>query len=489
MMNINLIRNDKNKYERLPIQVKASFWFLICSFLQKGISTITTPIFTRLLTPEEYGNYSVFNSWLSIVAIIITLNIFYGVYTQGLVKFEQEKTVFSSSLQGLMTTMASLWLVIYFIGREFWNSVFSLTTVQMLCMFVMVWSSAVFNFWSAEQRVEYKYKTLVFVTLLVSLAKPIIGIVFVLLSTDKVTARILGLALVELVGYSWCFFAQIRHGKQYFSKRYWTYAICFCLPLLPHYLSQMILNNSDRIMIRNMVGSDAAGIYSLAYSISQIMILFNNALSQTISPWMYKKIKAKDVGQISTVAYLSIGIVAALNLLLILIAPEAVKLFAPESYYESIWVIPPVAMSVVLIYSYDFFARFEFYYEKTRFIMIASVCGAILNVVLNYFFIDLFGYRAAGYTTLICYLVYVICHFCNMNRICKSEFQGFEMYNWKILVGMLIVFLLLGFTLMATYNYPVIRYSVLAIVAVFVVIKREVLIKKIQMLFKLNKDK
>lgn len=53
------------KYQGMPVQVKASFWFLICSFLQKGISVLTTPIFTRLLTTVEYGRYNVFNSvWI-----------------------------------------------------------------------------------------------------------------------------------------------------------------------------------------------------------------------------------------------------------------------------------------------------------------------------------------------------------------------------------------------------------------------------------------
>ena len=45
-----------NKYKMLPIQVRASFWFLICAFLQKGISMISTPIFTRLLTTQNMVN-------------------------------------------------------------------------------------------------------------------------------------------------------------------------------------------------------------------------------------------------------------------------------------------------------------------------------------------------------------------------------------------------------------------------------------------------
>ena len=63
----------KEKYESLPVQVRASFWFLICSFLQKGISMITTPIFTRIMSTSDYGQYGVFNSWYGIITIIVAL--------------------------------------------------------------------------------------------------------------------------------------------------------------------------------------------------------------------------------------------------------------------------------------------------------------------------------------------------------------------------------------------------------------------------------
>ena len=61
------------KYKNLPEAVKASLWFTICSILQKGISFITVPIFTRLLTTEQYGVVSIFYSWESIFIIFCTL--------------------------------------------------------------------------------------------------------------------------------------------------------------------------------------------------------------------------------------------------------------------------------------------------------------------------------------------------------------------------------------------------------------------------------
>ena len=139
-----------DRYKALPKQVKASVWFLICSFLQRGISVLTTPIFTRLLSTAEYGSYNVFYSWLGIVTLFVSLNLYAGVFGQGLVKFDKERTVFASSLQGLTVTLVFAWTVIYLIFRDFWNNLFSLTTVQMLAMLLLVWTSAIFGFWATE---------------------------------------------------------------------------------------------------------------------------------------------------------------------------------------------------------------------------------------------------------------------------------------------------------------------------------------------------
>lgn len=472
------------KYNDSPIQIKASVWFLVCAFLQKGISMVTTPIFTRLLSTSEYGNYNVFNSWLNIVAIFVSLNLSYGVFTQGLVKYEDDRKRFASSMQGLSMLLVMLWALIYLAFHNFWNNLFSLTTVQMLAMLLMIWTSAVFNFWAAEQRVLYKYRMLVVITLIVAIAKPIIGIIFVTIATDKVTARIFGLVLVELVAYMGLYCVQLDRGKQFFNKKYWIYALNYNIPLVPHYLSQTVLNSSDRIMISSMAGNDEAGIYSLAYSISLIMTLFNTALMQTISPWIYQKIKNHRVADIKKVAYSTLIVIAVVNLVLILMAPEVVVIFAPPSYYKAIWIIPPVAMSVYFMYAYDLFAKFAFYYEKTKMIMCASVIGAVLNIVLNFICIKKFGFIAAGYTTLICYMVYSIAHYCFMNHVCRKYGDGERPYDIRVLLKITLLFMLCAFALLSTYNYSAIRYAIFVIILIIVVLKRKKLIQIVKYIVK-----
>lgn len=475
MLNVRKIK----KRVKLPAPVKASAWALICGVLNKGVAVITTPIFTRIMTTDQYGQYNVFSSWLSILTIVISFNLYAGVYLQGLVKFEERQKEFSSSMQGLTLVMIALWTIVYVVFRDFWNGLFELSTVQMLAMILLIWLSSVFNFWAAEQKNEYKYKALVAVTLLASVLSPTLTIILIMHSEDKVTARILGMLIVEAAVYVWLFFIQLKNGKKFFDAKLWRYALLFNLPLVPHYLSQVVLASSDRIMIERMVGESEAGIYSLAYSLAMIMLILNNALSQTMTPWAYRKIKEKQNAEMAPLTYSTLISVAVCNFLLIAFAPEAVKIFAPAEYYSAIWVIPPVAISVFYIYSYDLFAKFAFYYEKQGFITVASVIGAILNIVLNYICIIKFGYIAAGYTTLICYMIYAFCHYQIMNKVCDKYCNGERPYNGKIIFIISLVFTILGLMMLLTYNYFFIRYFVILVFLIICFMMR----KRFQLLF------
>ena len=486
--NINVLKKMSEKYKSMPVQVKASLWFLICGFFQKGISFITTPIFTRLLTTSEYGQFHVFNSWMSILTAIITLNLSSGVYVQGLVKFDNRRNQYTSALQGLTLTLVCGWLAIYIVFRGFWNRLFTLTTNQILLMFVIIWTTAVITFWSAEQRVEFKYKKLVAITAAVSILRPALCIVLIRISDDKVTARILGIALVNVLAYSGLFIAQMRRGKVFYSEEFWKYVLAFNLPLIPHYLSNTVLNSSDRIMIKNMIGPSEAGIYSLAYSVSMIMSIFNQALTQTLEPWLYKKMKENCINEISSIAYPSFIFVAVVNLLLMAFAPEIVLLFAPPEYYDAIYVIPPVAMSVYFIFIYYFFATFEFYYEKTKYITIATLASASLNIILNFIFIRLFGYYAAGYTTLICFILYASFHYIMMNKIVKEETgSDVKVYNIKYIFLISISFLCLGFMMLFTYGHPVLRHLLLLTIMIALLVKRNAVILTIRRLMDIRK--
>ena len=233
-------------------------------------------------------------------------------------------------------------------------------------------------------------------------------------------------------------------------------------------------------MIQEMVGNSQAGIYSLAYSLSQIMTLFNTALKNTVSPWIYRKIKDRQVEELPGVVLPTVILVACVNIFLIAFVPEAVAIFAPVKYHEAIWVIPPVAMSVYFLYLYPLFVDFEFYYEKTKNISLATLIGAGLNIILNYVCIRQFGYMAAGYTTLVCYGFYVFFHYVEMKRICKKEFPGIDVYNSRLLFLISVAFMVIGFAFLFSYQYTFLRYAMIVIVGTITLIKRKSIAKFIR---------
>ena len=478
------------KYNGLPVQVKATFWFLVCTFVQRAISVITTPIFTRIMNTAEYGEYTVFSSWKGIFSVFISLNLSLGVFVRGLVKYSDERKQFASALQSLTLMLVAAWTVIYFCFKNYFTIFTGLAPMKMLLMLLNIWLSAVFGFWAAEQRVDYKYRSLVAVTILVSVIGQLLSIIFVINFDDKVIGRILGIVIVEFAFYIPLLIKQMVNGKTFYNGIFWKYALAFNVPLIPHYLSQTVLNSSDRIMINNISGAKYAGIYGLAYSIAQVMTIFNTSLAQTLEPWLYRKIKDNKITEIRDVAYPSFVLISIVNLLLIIFAPELVGLFAPSEYYDAIWVIPPIALSTFFSFSYYFFAVFEYYYEKTRQIAIASCIGAVLNIVLNYLFIPIFGYYAAGYTTLICFMAYAVFHYLFMRKLCIEKLENKRPFEFRIYIYITIAFITSGLVMMLTYRNPGLRYSLMVIGVMVLLINYKRIISWIHVLLTIkNKDK
>lgn len=474
----------KKYYCNLHEPVKASLWFLICGFLQKGISMLTTPIFTRIMTDAEYGRFSVYNSWLSILQIVVSLNLAAGVYTRGLVKNEEDQDRFSSSMLGLSTTCILIWSVVYFLFRNTINQWLELNTVLMVAMLLEIWSHAAYQFWSNRERVNYKYKKLVVLTLIYVILRPLLGVLCVLQvdTQHQVEARVLTTVLVNLILFTVLYIAISKKGKQFYNKEYWLYALKFNIPLLPHYLSQMVLNQSDRLMINSICGPTETAYYSVAYTLAMVLLILNNSVSGTMNPWIYKAIKNNETHKIGKVSYGVLGLIALLNMIVVLMAPELLGILAPDSYMAAVWVVPPVTVSVYFTFLYNLFATFEYYYEKTYYVTIATVAGAVLNIVLNAVFIPKFGFVAAGYTTLVCYILYAMAHYFFMKKVTKEQMNGAVIYDARIIIGIGAALVMGAAVIMLFYTKPLIRYGLLAAVLIGMVLKRKALLGVIQVL-------
>lgn len=473
-----------NKYKKMPLPVKASFWYTFCNILQKGISFIIIPIYTRLLSTTEYGQYSVFQSWRDILIILATLNLYCGVFTKAMVDYKDDRDRYASCMQGLSTLITAGLFIIYIVAHGFWNSVFEMGTVTMFLMFLYFVFYPAFSFWSVRQRVEYKYKSMVFVTLFVSVATPVTSILLLIFTDLRANAVIWGYLIVQSLVGALFYVMQFIRGKAFYVKEYWIHGLKFNIPLIPHYLSLIVLGQADRIMIKEFCGSDKTGIYNLAYQVSMLMNIFVTAINNSLVPWTYEKLKLRDYKNIKNISNSICVVVAVMSVGAILVAPEIIRILGTDEYLKAIWIIPAVAISVYFTFCYGLFCNVEFYFGATKFVMVASVTGALLNVILNAIFIPRYGFIVAGYTTLFCYLIFMVMHFLFMRRICKKEIEGELVYDIKFIVISCIVLCFAGILSMFLYNGVILRYGVILIAGVVILIKRNDII---QIIFSVRK--
>lgn len=459
----------------MPIQAKASIWYTISSFFQRGISFIVVPIYVRLLTTAEYGEWSVFQSWAGILIIFASLNLSSGVYTKTLVDItdKRERDIYTSSMQGFGTLTTLAMLGIYFILGDWANRMIGLSTAYMLLLFLYFIVSPAWSFWSTRQRVEYRYKPNVIVSVVSALMIPTVSIILLQNTELRAKALILGYLIVNcaigLVFYIYHFWK----GRCFFHKGYWTYAAKFNIPLIPHYLSLIVLNQSDRIMIKHYCGESDAGIYSFAYSIASTINVLIASINGSRVPWTYEQLKAGAYDRLKKIINALVLMVAAVALLLSLMSPEIISIMGTKDYQSAVYVIPVVTIGVYFTFVYDLYAAVEFYYGATKYVMYASVTGAVLNIILNAIFIPRFGFIAAAYTTLVCYIVFMLMHYMFSRKVLREQQIVDPVYDNRGIFLLSAVATAICLCSMITFTRPIVRYLLIAALTAIGFFKRK----------------
>lgn len=334
----------KRKYQSMSVEARAALWFALCNFLNKEVAMIVVPLYTRLLTTEEYGTYTVFQSWLNLFVILATLEISRGHYKVGITKYEEDADRYTTSVLGLSNAVTIGFAAVYACAMPFFNRMLGMPTDLVISMLLYLLVYPAWEFWAIRQRFAYRYKTMVAATLAVAVLSPVMGVAYWLhLQSGAAIFSKLAVQGAFALGICLLFW---RKSQVWFHRIYWKEAFVFNLTLVPYLLSTSILNQADRIMIDSMVGAAEAAVYSVAYSAAMLMQLLDNAVSDAFIPWMYRRLKAGEYRSIEPVTNKLLILAAGANLLLILFAPEVIAVFAPGRYRDAIWVIPPVAASV-----------------------------------------------------------------------------------------------------------------------------------------------
>lgn len=193
------------KYNSLSVAVKASLWFAICSIVQKGISVITMPIFTRLMSTEEFGQYNIFLTWYNIFLLIITLNVHSEIFNKGLIDNNDKKNEFTANQTGLLIFLSLVSILLYLPFREYINSWIGMPTFLVIILVLEILGASIIALWFGRKRFDFEYGIIVKLTLAMSLITPAIGVISVLLSSYKAEAKIISNAIVPVIVAFFCY--------------------------------------------------------------------------------------------------------------------------------------------------------------------------------------------------------------------------------------------------------------------------------------------
>lgn len=146
-MTVNRVNNIwkifQKKYKNMSLPVKAGFWFTICNFMQRGITMITTPIFTRVLSEERYGLVSTFTSWQNVLILITTLSL-YKAMMNLYIKYDNKEQVLSA-VSGLSLILTLAWFIVALVFANQISEWMKMSKILVVCLFVSFIAQAGIN--------------------------------------------------------------------------------------------------------------------------------------------------------------------------------------------------------------------------------------------------------------------------------------------------------------------------------------------------------
>lgn len=409
--NSQINNQNSNKLNRLAL--KAGVFYIIGQLFIRGITFLTTPVYTRLLSTAQYGEVRVYESWLLIMVPVMSLCLWRSVdrakYDVG-----EKYNEYVASVQTLSYFSIAAFFAASLIFRCPVQKFLGMSDVTFLIAFLYVFGYTSILFMQRREKQMLRYKASILITTVTIVPATVLSILLIYWGRmqgyfDKlVELRIWGFYLPQILGGLIVALLLWKQGGRLIRVRYWKYALRYSLPLIPEALSIQIMNQADKIMIQFLVGYEYTGIFALGTTVSFIIWIVEDSVWNAFLPWMYEKISRNEMEDIEkpwTVLMHGFGL---MSWFLVALAPEIVAVLGSREYHMAVFLIAPMVTGTLLrFYSYIYTA-IQNYHKKTAYVAAGTLITMIVNVILNYVCILAFGYMAAAYTTAVSYFMLLI---------------------------------------------------------------------------------
>jgi len=394
--------------------VKHSVIYGIGNIIQRFLTILLLPIYTRYLTPTDYGIVAMLGIFSMIVGTITMCGL-----TNGIGRYfyytKQERTSLSDVV----------WSPVLFVGGF---SVFVLTVLSLFSGFlsnilfdsenysylvkltlVGVFVSNLSGLGRSVLVFEEKSKTVNYI----NICGVVVGVVCGLLLVVWLGRGVTGAVEAGLVGSTIMsvpiILLSVARFEPAFSRSMLTKQLRFSLPLVGAAFAFWFIDSSDRFLLKMFLPLSEVGLYNIGYNIGMIMMIFVGGFTLAWPPY-YHKNNQGDQGQTVCNGVLKLYLVVScvFVVLISLSGPLVVKVLTTEGFYGAYTVVPWVAMAYMLKGPYLIFLMGVLVRDRSSWQLYLEIFAAMANIGLNVLLIPVIGREAAAITTLVSYSVMVL---------------------------------------------------------------------------------
>lgn len=441
------------------LALKAGFWYVISTFLVKGISFITHPIFAHQLNKPDMGAFSNFASWETLLLIVTSLEM-QNTVARAYYDFKDD---FNKYVSSVTLASCSFTLILYGVALlmgDWFTTLTSIPQTYVHVLFIMLLFQGCKQIYFAKERTLYRYKSVAVISAVNALVPTLIavGLVAIAPEAQKLDARIYGFYLpAALIGLG-CFLLLFFKGRS-IRWNYCKYGLVLSFPLMLHYLTAQLLTSSNSIVTTAVLGEEANAAVSTASSANHILTTLLIAVSGALTTWLMDNLHQQKVksARMGTLAYTA-GI-AVVGIGVILLAPEVVYILGAGKYPESTTLMPGFVVAALVQSAGTVFTIMLTYQKKVVATGVATGVVAVLTVAAKFILLKWTG--SVQILPLINIAAFGVLFVINYLLVCR---HGLGKYvNFKLMAGVLLVtcgFMAVSYLL---YQNTLLRYGFIAV--------------------------
>lgn len=420
---------------------KHSVIYGLSDMLSRAIGFIMIPIYTTYLTPSDYGTLELLDLTSYIIGLFLAMGI-----AQSVVRFYYEYKEPEKRNQMISVAMITLWVIsavmlaiLFTLADKVSMLVFQ--TADYARFFNIIFITTVIGLSNEIPltllRIEEKSITYVTISLSKLVINLTLNILFIvkfhmgvqgILYSGLITGSLLGLTMLIVI---------LRRLQMKLSYSFTMLKAMFAygFPLVWNWLGLFVLNFGDRFFLQRFAGLNDVGIYSLAYKFGMLPnVLILSPFLMIWAPKRFDLLKEPNAGEIySKVFTYFMFLQIFVGLGIVSLIKEVIQIMSEPNYWSAWMYVLPILLAYILNGMY-LYVQFGIHLKnKTKYLAIASLIAAVINISGNLILIPILKIWGAAITMFVSFAFLMAFVYFPSQKLYHISYQ------WKRIVHMLVV--------------------------------------------------